>query len=547
MKSTILSKTSCIATSFAFFAAQLITSGDAKAQTDQSRLNAAIYELEFMEDDTGKVNSLYSISFNFRTINPDSGILMGKKALSLSIMLNWEKGIAISYHTIASNYMAKSDYREATKYLVDAMFINSDAGNHAALSMNYINLGICYYNSGEYAKSLEFYFKAGNIARDLKDSFNLAKCNNGIGNTYVAIDSAAAAIRYFNEAIRYYSLKKDSQNLARSYHNLGTAYESQKRFFLARQLYLLALGINTRYNIRPEIIKDLGSIANTYRGNTDSALYYYSKALELAEQYNVDISLIGVNLANMVQLYIDIFTNPQKEVKNKPSLAKLEDYCTRAIEIFTEIKNIDHLQQALDVRSKVRVLMGNYKDALNDRVECDRLKDSIFNDARQRVESIEKKYQQLDAEKKASEIHHRHLMTKLAIAAAVSVAVGILFLIMKMQSVFRYGISFIKRYWFFNFLLISGFVSMLLEPAIPVWFSHNPWLIWLTYICIPFILEQLYHIVAKQLTEWNKNKEEKQAQSLKNGSSNKIEAEKNGPEPRIKTIRSPRRKNEPLT
>jgi len=469
-----------------------------------------IHNLEFTEDDSAKVNSLYVLSFNFREDDPDSGIMIGKKALELATKLNWETGIAKAYLCIGANFIATTQYTEALKYFFHAININDELMNKVALAQCYNNIGICYYNLAQYPTSMEFYFRAMNIAAELKDSFNLAKCYNSIGNTYVALDSSGSAISCFKAAICIYGRVKDSFGLARSFHNLGTAYEKAKKFLMARIWYCKALEINVREGVKSEVIKNLGSLANTYQGNDliDSALTCYFRALRLAEEYKNDISLIGINLANIVSSYIGIYEDSLNTTKilSRPTIppitiSTLDSYISRSIDIFKGIGNLDGLQQALVARSKVKKLLGDFKGAYEDQISSSEIKDSIFSGLNNlRTLQLVSKQILLDQRNREKEIESRRLINKLLIAAVVALLVGMLFLRMAFRPIPKNKVYFIKRYWSFTFLLFSGAVSLFLEPEISGWFYHNPWLMWGAYMLIPLTLEQLGHLVGKRIT-----------------------------------------------
>jgi tetratricopeptide (TPR) repeat protein len=463
--------------------------------------------LEFGQDDTIKVNMLYVIAFNYRDYDPDSGIVIGKAGNDLATRIGWEKGIAKARQSIAVNYMAKGEYAGALGYLYRAADINEEIGYRTGLLQNYINAGICFYNLSDFPSSLELYFRAMNIAEALKDSLHIAKCSNGLGNTFVSIDSTAAAERYFKLAIDINTGNKDAVSLARSYHNMGTVYEKMKKYRVARMWYFKALDLNTRQNILVEMIKNYGSIASTYRNvkkDIDSAIYYYFKALDLAQRYSMDPSLAAINFSNIASAYFDIYKD-RAVISAIPSviprlpLSALEDYSKKAVTIFREYGNYDDLQQALETSARIKALSGKHESALVDLYECLSIKDSIFSITNKiRVQQLVADKIRHDEQRAKEAMAYRQLVTKLMIGTLVAVVLGIFLIIMRLSSASKIPDHFTKRFWTFTFLLISGLTSLLMEPTLSSWFEHNLWLLWIFYILIPLVLEQFNHLVLKK-------------------------------------------------
>src|SRR6202022_1615860 len=88
----------------------------------QSATISRLFEkLPAARQDTDKVNIYYSISRLYWKKNPDSALLIGKKALELAQQSHFEKGIALSLLTIGVAYTAKGNYPEALNCHLQAL------------------------------------------------------------------------------------------------------------------------------------------------------------------------------------------------------------------------------------------------------------------------------------------------------------------------------------------------------------------------------------------------------------------------------------------
>src|SRR3989338_6443390 len=126
----------------------------------QPFIDSLLKELPKMPDDTNKVNALGDISFNYRTIDGEKGILYAEKCLELAKKIDYPKGIAKAYNSMGTCYKAVSNYPMALKnyHLALSTFESQGMDNESATVL--MNIGTVYRPLENYRKAILYYDKA---------------------------------------------------------------------------------------------------------------------------------------------------------------------------------------------------------------------------------------------------------------------------------------------------------------------------------------------------------------------------------------------------
>ena len=97
-----------------FFFLYIFFSISAFAQ--QSKIDSLKRLLSSSKEDTIKVNALNKLAFILQGNNPDEAMGYGKEALSLSEKLKYDKGKADAYNEIGLSFYNKGEYDSALKF-----------------------------------------------------------------------------------------------------------------------------------------------------------------------------------------------------------------------------------------------------------------------------------------------------------------------------------------------------------------------------------------------------------------------------------------------
>ena len=224
--------------------------------------------------DTTRFVALINLSRHYYITYPDSGIVFSQKGYEIAQKNNW----------------------------VDAQ----------ALALK--RLGDCYGNISDYAKSMQYYFKALRAYESINDLFGQQTTYNNIGSTYLGKQDYKNTLLYLYKAKRLmdtYLLSHKSDNKTKRsnyiiFLNLGETYLGLKKVDSAE--YYLNKSIGTVLQMsnaeesnefKANIALDLGQVA-ALKGDKQTALKDYRSA--------VSISVANQDIDNLSKAYLSTAT-----------------------------------------------------------------------------------------------------------------------------------------------------------------------------------------------------------------------------------------------
>ena len=231
-------------------------------------------------------------------------------------------------------------------------------GQNKTTAVSYNNIGIVYYNLGEYDKALEYYFKALEIQKAVlgEKHRDTAVSYNNIGAVYQNLGDYDKALEYHNKAleIRKEVLEEKHSDTAISYGNIGAVYGNLGDYDKALEHFIKALEITKDVlgEKHPDTAGFYYNIGLVYDelGDYDKALEYYNKALEIFKD------VLGENHPHTAASYNNIGV----VYDNLGDDGKALEYFNKALEIRKErlgeshpdtqtiIENIEEAKQKLE-------------------------------------------------------------------------------------------------------------------------------------------------------------------------------------------------------
>ncbi|MBR07153.1 MAG: hypothetical protein CMP48_05655 [Rickettsiales bacterium] len=342
--------------------------------------------------DTAKIEALYLSAYNLSSNFPDSALVLGNKALSQSLDLEYLRGIAESHNNIGTVFRTLSqydsgeshykkaiifykelrdekgegtalnnlgfleqergNYETASAYLLQSMQINEQIGNQEMLGSNYVNLGIVLSNMDRVDEAVTYYRKAIPIQLKSEDYQSLGNIYNNIAIEFRKEKVYDSALLYYKRSIKYREKAQDFRGLAATTNNLGILY-----FYLDKQdstliLFKRALKTYERIGDRKEIARSYFNIAELHRMQGD---------------YNLALSNLKLSLQEA------------KEVRSK-----------------------EQIRDALLGLARVYAKIENFESAYEYRIEYEVYKDSLMDERNSRaVLEMTEKY---ESEKKDNQI-----------------------------------------------------------------------------------------------------------------------------------------------
>lgn len=345
------------------------------------------------KEDSNKVKALNTLSWELSYIDPDSAMRYCQEALQLAQKINWTKGIGGSLHQIAWVHYQKGDYFLSMEFnqkaislwdsvlMVSANRDNPGFKNQKLKTLN--NLGLVFWNLGEYPKAIDCFFKALKIEEELGNNEMKANTLNNIGLIYLNQEDYAKALTYFNQAkemAEKYNYKLLEANVLA---NTGTIYYHQSEstkvlnesmqditgYTKALENFLKAIELRKEIGDQQGIASDLGNVGSVYFSlrNYPKAIEYDNKTLEMAIEFG-DKQLEANTLGNLGSLFTSL-----------KQFDKAEINLHKALQISDSIGDLQGQFEINKNLSELYTRMGRYEKALESYKRSMVAKDSLFN------------------------------------------------------------------------------------------------------------------------------------------------------------------------
>ncbi len=227
-----------------------------------------------------RIDLLCDLADFYLSVSPDSGLIHGRQALSLSYANDYLKGKINAHDRLGFLYQSLGKFDDATEHLVTALQL-SELSPDSSKKIDILNhLGSIRYNQNT-EQSLEYYL----------------------------------------QALRLSEKVNDKRRVASSYNHIGTIYYQQKNYEKALEYNLRSLDAWSRIDSMAAtgVLSDIGNI---YLRLLDykSALAYYQRANRIAAK-NGDYLGMGYTSANIGIAYLEMGNMPESLQKLKESLA----------------------------------------------------------------------------------------------------------------------------------------------------------------------------------------------------------------------------------
>ncbi|MBK7310814.1 MAG: tetratricopeptide repeat protein [Sphingobacteriaceae bacterium] len=344
---------------------------------------------------------------------PDSQLFFAKKAMELSIKINWSKGLAGAYYQRAFAYygltqlekslenylLSANSWDQSIKNETDRVVINFSKSRRANV---YGNIAMVYNDLANPTKSLEYNLKALKDYEELKQKSGVARITGNVGLTYLNEKDYKKAEECLLKAIQLDSELKNNEGLARHYSNIGNLYADIGKRKRAIDSYSFAQVIAAENGDSSIVATSLGNLGTVYSdigdsclnaGNEKKANEYYYMALEKSQQA-LNISLKFNDLMTCATWYVEIGGDYSKLKK----FAESEKNLLRALQIAEENGYSDLLDECWGNLSALYSTMGQYEKAYNFHVKYIAFRDSVYN--KENTKKIIQSQLQYDYERK---------------------------------------------------------------------------------------------------------------------------------------------------
>jgi len=263
--------------------------------------------------------------------------------------LKGEKGIASCLCSIGLCYYSRGDYSKALDNFFRSLKLDEALGNESGAAMNLGNIGLVYYEQKDFKKVLEYYFKSLKINEASKNLKGIATNLGNIGIAYCSLGDYEKALEYDLRALKMYEDRGNKSGIARNLCNIAIVY----------------------YNMAKQIKKKSGDSAillTEFKTNCGKALDYFFQSLKVNEELGRKNGIV-ISTGNIGSIFIDLKKYDESE-----------KYLLRSLNLSDSIGDLLGEMEAHVNLSVLYTLEGNYKKALEHFKSQVVLKDSLFNE-----------------------------------------------------------------------------------------------------------------------------------------------------------------------
>lgn len=315
-------------------------------------------------------------------------------------------------YNIGDYYYFKNEYDSAYNVYIKVLPVAKQVKDTFLIAKTYNSLGLIHTYNGEGEQSMENFLNEINLIDNVKAPDNDLKNEKlvvlaNIVGLYVARNEATNIIKHAKKAIALSKELNDSTMLGTSYNNLGTGYRYDEEYDLAKAAYNKAIEIFEKlddpYSLS-FIYTNLGTLYE-YMHEYQTAVAYYQKGLN---GFLRDHFYYGAHAALNNLGYIHFLMKDFKA--SKKYLLQVFNYTH---ESYSPQKLIDTYKNL----SKTEYAIGNYKDAFDYQEKYIALSDSLktkekmekYTELQTKFETVQKDYEIniLKTEKIAQELEIR--------------------------------------------------------------------------------------------------------------------------------------------
>lgn len=314
--------------------------------------------------DTTAIIAIYNTGDSLANYNLEEALKVYEKAHLLSIRSSFTAGLYRYMQGSARFYSKKGDFAKADSLLqrqVDMAAKNKDRGQQAKA---YIEIANNFHRKGKYDKEAANLLKAASILQQVKDTINLRVVYGNISSVY-------ARQKMFDEAFRYIWKSMHDQRgkpeLATNYLQLadihGYAENTDSAIYWYRKALVVTRELDNQYM---ESFALVNLAEKLHQKNTDTALLLVKQGLAICEKIDLPEGVIKANIiltkcfiqkkrfGQALQISKALQTNKELTLAADDQQANLENQ-------YTAYVGLGDLKTAVGVRDKIRILDDSLK------------------------------------------------------------------------------------------------------------------------------------------------------------------------------------------
>jgi len=349
-------------------------------------------------------------------------------ALQIARDMEFSSGIAKSYHYYGLYNRFKGNADKAIYFFEKALEEYGPDVDSLKISGTIFNLGVMYFNAGDYNNALKYYMIDLGINKKYDNKKGVCNSLNSIGLVFKRFQQFDKASHYLNDAYTCSLESDDKLTQSIVLENLSSLYNQQKNpskgMYYARKALSLEHELASVYGIG---IANYHIACSHYEyESTDSASIYIDKSIQ-----DLETLKFGKSLS-------DAYVLKGLILKNQNQVLEAIRYFNKSILFSEKAEHNKRLSETYLILSESYEAIGNFESALYFYKKFEILDDSLVNITKlQLVNDLEIKY---ETEQKETEIEKQSLRIKSQVIQKNAISGGSIFLI-SLLSLFLWNIT----------------------------------------------------------------------------------------------------------
>lgn len=240
-------------------------------------------------EDDSLATALARLSYLHNSFDPDSGLIIGKKALEISQQIDFPEGISRSYNALGVNHYARDEFDLAFKAYDEAIRYKGITGDERGAMMTKVNVAVILVEQKQLGKALDYYEEVKAYFEEMGDDNLLAVVLVNMAQVHSRVRADTEALRLYHLAIDYAEKSGNQAALATSLANVSTIYSRLGEYEESLSMRKRSLAITRKTNdkrLEGQACIGIGRIFERLNQN-DSARYYYQRAYDLANAMGI--------------------------------------------------------------------------------------------------------------------------------------------------------------------------------------------------------------------------------------------------------------------
>lgn len=233
-----------------------------------------------------KVETMLELSWNLTDISFEEGVAAGDQSAAIAHESNYSDLEAKSYYRNGYLFLYHNDLDLSKEYLHKSLKLYKQLDDKVFLFEVYWCLALGDMRMGDLDSAAYYYDKAIDMAEATGDKVAKIDALDNLGMVYYEQGNWDDARKCYEDGYQIAKEEGDSLLMARNEFNLSVLYSELGEWQNSMPIYSRLIPFFSRVKDYPSLTvanKNMGLIYEKYYINYDSALFYFNRAVELAD------------------------------------------------------------------------------------------------------------------------------------------------------------------------------------------------------------------------------------------------------------------------